>query len=248
MDNWFNYDQLVIHSQKLGHMHNRLMTRKPDTAGGAGEPLGRRARKALAVRQALFESGLAAFERQPIGLVSILDITEAADVAKGVFYLQFKSKDDFLLALWEEVQGRFLDAVRTATMQSGSRSERVDAAIREFVSLVGRAPGAARYWIRMSSFFPDDIGQPGHFARIRQEYVQQLAALIAGESVAEPGTETLQIALVVDALFWAVVAAEVQRGQPILDTETLIKAVHAALPSLAREPTRDRIRSLPEKD
>ena len=55
----------------------------PDQAE-ALKPLGRRARKALAVRQALFDAGLSAFERQPIGLVSILDITEAADVAKGV--------------------------------------------------------------------------------------------------------------------------------------------------------------------
>jgi AcrR family transcriptional regulator len=57
------------------------------------------ARKVLAVRQARFDAGLAAFERQPISLVSILDITEAADVAKGVFHLHFRSKDEYLLAL-----------------------------------------------------------------------------------------------------------------------------------------------------
>ena len=196
------------------------------------------------MRQALFESGLAAFERQPIGLVSILDITEAADVAKGVFYLQFKSKDDYLLALWEEVHGRFLDAVRTAIIESGSQSERIDTAIQEFLSFVRRAPAAARFWIRMSSYFPDEIGQPGHLARIRQEYVQQLAALMAGEKVAELTSDDVQIALIVDALCWAVVGAEVQRGEPLLDVQTLVETVHAALPSLRRASTRGEARVL----
>lgn len=218
---------------------NGLMTKDLQNQFDATEPLGRRARKALAVRQALFEAGLAAFERQPIGLVSILDITEAADVAKGVFYLQFKSKDDYLMALWEEIQGRFLDAVRAAIVHSGSRSERVDTAIQECMSFVQRAPAAARFWIRMSSYFPDEIGQPGHLARIRQEYVQQLAALMAGESMAELTSDEIQMAVIVDALCWAAVGAEVQRGEPILDTQTLINAIHAALPSFRRESARN---------
>lgn len=220
------------------------MTKETDTSVGAMEPMGRRARKALAVRQALFEAGLAAFERQPIGLVSILDITEAADVAKGVFYLQFKSKDDYLLALWEEVQSRFLDAVRTAIVHSGSRSERVDIAIQELMSFAQRAPAAARFWIRMSSYFLDEIGQPGHLACIRQEYVQQLAALMAGESVAELTSDDTQIALIADALGWSVVGAEVQRGEPILDAQTLINAIRAALPSLRLDATRKRPRAV----
>lgn len=225
-------------------MDNAMVTKRPPNETDAGEPLGRRARKALAVRQALFESGLAAFERQPLGLVSILDITEAADVAKGVFYLQFRSKDDYLLALWEEVQGRFLDSARTAVIDCSEQSARIDMATREFMSFVHQAPAAARFWLRMSSYFPDEIGEPGHLTRIRQEYLQQLGALIAGKTVADLSADDVQIALVVDTLCWAVVGAEVQQGEPLLDAQTLVQTVRAALPSLHRDATRDSVKSL----
>ena len=225
-------------------MDNATVTKEPPNETDAREPLGRRARKALAVRQALFESGLAAFERQPIGLVSILDITEAADVAKGVFYLQFRSKDDYLLALWEEVQGRFLESGRTAVIDCGDQSARINMAIREFMSFVQRAPATARFWLRMSSYFSDEIGEPGHLSRIRQEYLQQLATLIAGKTVADLSANDVQIALVVDTLCWAVVGAEVQQGEPLLDAQTLVQTVRAALPSFHLEATRDNVKSL----
>jgi AcrR family transcriptional regulator len=192
-------------------------------------PLGRRARKALAVRQALFESGLTAFERQPIGLVSILDITEAADVAKGVFYLHFKSKDDYLLALWEEVQGRLLDAARTAMIDCREKGDRIDFVTRAFIAFVGEASAAARFWIRMSGYFPDEIGEPGHLMRIRQEYTQQLAALIAGKTVSRLSARDLRVATLVDAICWAAISAEIQQGEPLLDARALIGVVRAAL-------------------
>lgn len=199
----------------------------------AGQPVGRRARKALAVRQALFEAGLSAFERQPIGLVSVLDITEQADVAKGVFYLQFRSKDDYLMALWEEVQSRFLDAVRTSIIESRSQEERIVAAARELLSFCAQAPATARFWLRMSSYFPDEIGEPGHLARIRQEYIQQLAAAIAGKTVTKLGTSDVQIATIVDALGWAMVGAEMHGGEPLLDEQGLVTAIRGALPPAA---------------
>jgi AcrR family transcriptional regulator len=220
------------------------MTKEPNTPVSAQEPLGRRARKALAVRRALFESGLAAFERQPIGLVSILDITETADVAKGVFYLQFKSKDDYLLALWEEVQSRFLDAARTAVIDCGEQSSRIEIATREFVSFVHNATAATRFWLRMSSYFPDEIGEPGRLVRIRQEYLQQLAALIVGKTVADLSADDVQTALVVDTLCWAVAGAEIQQGEPLLDAQTLVQTVRAALPHFYRDRARENVTSL----
>lgn len=216
-------------------MDNVTVTAKPPTETDAREPLGRRARKALAVRQALFESGLAAFERQPIGLVSILDITEAADVAKGVFYLQFKSKDDYLLVLWEEVQGRFLDAARTAVIDCGEQSARIETVAREFMSFVHRAPAAARFWIRMSGYFTDEIGEPGHLGRIRQEYAQQLAALIAGKTISRLTVHDIRVATLLDALGWAAAGAEVQQGESLIDARALVQAVHAILPPLGRK-------------
>lgn len=204
------------------------MTNTPADRNDAFEPVGRRARKALAVRQALFEAGLSAFERQPIGLVSILDITEAADVAKGVFYLQFKSKDDYLLALWEEVQRRFLAEVRSAAVDCRSQAARLEAAVAQFESFARHSPAATRFWIRMSSCFPDEVGQPGHLSRIRQDYIEKLAIIVTRKTPETLASRDTRIALVLDSLCWAIVSAEVQMAEPLFDTRGLVKAIQAA--------------------
>ena len=204
-----------------------MMEKDNDT--GEVAPLGRRARKALAVRQALFDAGLAAFERQPIGLVSVLDITETADVAKGVFYLQFRSKDDYLLALWQEVQNRFLDSARSKAIDRRSASARLAATVAALQSFAHDLPSATRFWLRMSSYLPDEIGKPGHLTRIRQSYLQELAAVIAGCSVADLADKDLGIALIVDTFGWAVVGAELHDGAPPLDEKSLLKSIRAAL-------------------
>lgn len=198
------------------------------------KPLGRRARKAMAVRQSLFTAGLAAFERQPIGLVSILDITEEADVAKGVFYLHFKSKDEYLLALWEDVRRSFMDGVRAATMECRSQSARVEATVRQFARLPGNSPGAARFWIRMSSYFPDEVGEPGHLARIQQEYVQQLAANLAGQTFEGLTPGDVRAALLADSICWAVINTSVTTGESLCDEKTLVHIVASAIKTAVR--------------
>ena len=198
------------------------------------KPLGRRARKAIAVRRALFAAGLRAFERQPIGLVSILDITEAADVAKGVFYLQFKSKDAYLLALWEDVQRTFIDTVRAALQDSRSRSARVGVTVRRFVSFAADNPAAARFWIRMSSYFPDEVGEPEHLTRVREQYVRQLAAIIAGRTVDELEPEDVRGALLMDSICWAFIGASATTGEQLCDHGALARIVTSAIRTAGR--------------
>jgi AcrR family transcriptional regulator len=212
--------------------NDAVASKKTNDDAAALQPLGRRARKALAVRQALFEAGLAAFERQPIGLVSILDITEAADVAKGVFYLHFKSKDEYLLALWEEVQRRFLDSLRAETLGRRSTKGRVAAAVKRFARLTTDSPASARFWIRMSSYFPDEVGEPGHLARIHQEYVRQLAGVLAGRAFEELTPADVRAALVVSSVCWAIVNTSLSADEALCDEGTMIRIVNAAMKAL----------------
>ncbi len=198
------------------------------------KPLGRRARKAMAVRQSLFAAGLAAFERQPIGLVSILDITEEADVAKGVFYLHFKSKDEYLLALWEDVQRSFLDGARAATLECRSYTNRIEATVRHYARITQDSSAAARFWIRMSSYFPDEVGEPGHLARIHQEYVQQLAATLAGRSFDELTPEDVRAALLADSICWAVINTSISTGEPLCDDVAMVRMVASAIKTMCR--------------
>lgn len=192
-------------------------------------PLGRRARKALAVRNALFEAGLAAFERQPISLVSILDITDRADVAKGVFYLQFRSKDSYLLALWEEVQRRFLEALRAEVPGRRSRTGRIEAAVGHHAVFTRSSRAAARFWVRMSSYFADEVGEPGELARLRQAYIRQLAAIIAAQPERKLSSRDVRMAQVLDSICWGVAGTEARTGEPLSDTRNLVNAVLAAM-------------------
>jgi AcrR family transcriptional regulator len=192
-------------------------------------PAGRRARKAAAVRRALLDAGLSAFERQPLGLVSILDITEAADVAKGVFYLQFRGKDEFLIALWEDRLRVFLDAVRPAVSLCRSDRERLDAAIGQYARTATASPATARFWLRMSGYFSDEIGQPGELSRLRQQYLEQLAATIGDIKLQHVAARDLELASLVDACSWAIIWRAIQSGNPVPDEAVLIEIVHGAV-------------------
>ena len=63
---------------------------------------GRRERRKTQNRRALLTCAQALFTEQGIGATRIEDITERADVAKGVFYNYFPSKDDIIAELLEE--------------------------------------------------------------------------------------------------------------------------------------------------
>lgn len=188
---------------------------------------GRRARKALAVRRALFEAGLVAFERQPIALVSVLDITEAADVAKGVFYLQFRSKDEFLLALWQDVQLRCLEVLRSKASEVASGS-RVPAVVSALLGYFGQRESERRFWIRMTSFFVDEVGLPGELRRIRDDYARGLAAILEDTDAEQVTGPQLESARVVDAMCWATLAAESFVGRPLLARDAIVAAAIAA--------------------
>lgn len=189
----------------------------------------------MAVRQALFNAGLTAFERQPISLVSVLDITEAANVAKGVFYLYFRSKDQYLLALWEEVQGHFLVAATAATAKCRSQSARVESLVQQYIVTAEASPAAARFWIRMSSYFSDEVGEPGHLERLQQSYGRRLAAILTGRRVDDITGNDCRAALLVDGFCRSAISHTTDAGHsPPINLQTLSPVVAAILKTMHR--------------
>lgn len=197
--------------------------------GNEEKPLGRRARKALAVRQALFTAGLNAFERQPVALVSVLDITEAADVAKGVFYLYFRSKDQYLLALWEEVQGDFLVAATAAAANGRSQSARIESLVQQYITTAETAPAAARFWIRMSSYFSDEVGEPGHLERLQRSFGRRLSAILNRRAVDDITDDECRAALLVDGFCRSAVSHLTGDGPWTISRDTLSPVIAAIL-------------------
>ena len=100
--------------------------------------------------------------------------------------------------------------------------------------MIAEAPRECRFWLRMSSYFGDEIGQPGQMSRLRQEYLQQLAALIAGVTLEEVDTREIQLATIVDGACWGLISQAVQLGITALEEESFIKAITSAIRSLLR--------------
>jgi AcrR family transcriptional regulator len=207
----------------------------PDGGVSGSEPqLGRRARKALATRHAMFAAGLAAFENRPLGLVSVLDITEASDVAKGVFYLHFRGKDEYLIELWDFVRSRFLDALRDKLEATRARRARLEAVVAHYYAALVGAPRDCRFWLRMSSYFGDEVGQPGQMSRSREVYLQRLASLMAGVPRNEVGAAEIRAASVLDGASWGLISQSLQLGGAALDEPGFVRAVTSAVRALPR--------------
>ncbi|MGY2049024.1 TetR/AcrR family transcriptional regulator [Methylobacterium sp. JK268] len=152
-------------------------------------------------RDELMDAAQALFLRKGFAATSVSEIVEDADVAKGTFYLYFKTKDDVLAAL----RTRFVDGF----------CERVDAAMA-----AGHADAAARLdaWVRacvdayLDNVAVHDLVFHQHApsdraARTGNPVVVRLAALIARGTAEKAWTADhapLTAVMLFDALHGAV--------------------------------------------
>jgi AcrR family transcriptional regulator len=70
-------------------------------------------------RGALVDAAIRVFADKGVAVSSVDDIVEAAGVAKGTFYLYFKTKDDAVNAVAERVVDGVADIVETAAVAPG---------------------------------------------------------------------------------------------------------------------------------
>jgi len=83
------------------------------------QPLGRRERNKLRVKEGLYSSALALFTEQGYDRTSIDDIAERADVARGTFFNYFQRKED-LISAWGEKRRQKLRACVEEAQPAGS--------------------------------------------------------------------------------------------------------------------------------
>ena len=105
--------------------------------------LGREAAKDE-TRRALIAAGLAEFAQHGIDLPSLDAICSRAGYTRGAFYVHFRDREDFLVAVMEHVIGTFLDAV----IATGDEAHDLERTIERFAdaasaALVARGDEAA---------------------------------------------------------------------------------------------------------
>lgn len=82
----------------------------PPADDPAGAPAAAPVTRGMATRRALVEAALELFEAKGVEATSVDEITAAADVAKGTFYVHFQRKQDVLL----EWAAQLVDGLDTA--------------------------------------------------------------------------------------------------------------------------------------
>jgi TetR/AcrR family transcriptional regulator, transcriptional repressor for nem operon len=81
-------------------------------------------------RADLLAAGRDLFLARGIAATSLDDITSAAGVSKGLFYLYFRSKEDLVLALQEQHSNQFAERIRVAAAASQDWAAKLDACVQ----------------------------------------------------------------------------------------------------------------------
>ncbi len=81
-------------------------------------------------RADLLAAGRSLFLARGIAAASLEDITRAAGVSKGLFYLYFRSKEDLVLALQEQFSLQFAARIRAAADAQADWGAKLDACVQ----------------------------------------------------------------------------------------------------------------------
>lgn len=102
-----------------------------------------RAQAKQETREALIQAGVAAFAAEGLDTPSLDAICARAGYTRGAFYVHFKDRDDFLVAVMEHVLGRFLDAVIATGDEAHDLDHTIDRFAGALATAAGPAPGPA---------------------------------------------------------------------------------------------------------
>jgi len=91
-------------------------------------------------RRALIAAGLAEFADHGVDLPSLDAICSRAGYTRGAFYVHFRDRDDFVVAVMEHVIGTFLDAV----IATGDEAHDLERTIERFAEAAAAALAARR--------------------------------------------------------------------------------------------------------
>lgn len=226
----YNYDDPVTFVKSTAVVSFQIKNAFIRSSVVIQEPQGRRERKALRAREAMFDAALQAFDARPIASVSVLDVTEAADVAKGVFYLHFRSKDSFVLALWARTEQHFHTMLQERVTANQSQSARVDALIEGHLEALHNAPSETRFILRVRGLLPGDLkSDDDTVVSMRAKHLEAFTGLVYG--VDNVNESTTRRAAVIDAALWGAIDQVVQHGDSSIDRPALRAALIQALRS-----------------
>lgn len=162
-------------------------SRKPLTARGE------------ATRQKLLEAAEAFFGQKGYHATSVTDVTRAAGVAQGTFYLYFDGKEEVFRELVRDLSHRLRRAIARETAGVRGRLAVEDAGLRAFLRFASEHRDL--YRIVFESQFIDPALFQWYYERIADGYARGLEAAMGAGEIRRLDPETVAYALMGAAHF-----------------------------------------------
>lgn len=144
----------------------------------------RRKRQMAERRQRILESAQRLFREAGYDNVTMQDIADASEVSKGGIYLQFRNKEDLILALVQSSFDRLEELMAVAATKPGSACERLEHIARAYIQHVLEEPGKGDHFWLLARLTPDPASE--NQAQVR-ERISRLNEVVA--RVFEEGTK-----------------------------------------------------------
>jgi TetR/AcrR family transcriptional repressor of nem operon len=183
-------------------------------------------------REALIVAGISAFSEEGLDTPSLDAICARAGYTRGAFYVHFKDRDDFLVAVMTYIFTGFLDAI----IATGDSSLDLERTIETFIAAMEAGAPPMRGPVPMHQF----LAACSRSERVRTEYVAVLTEAVKRVTLAASEGQTagtvrtdvppLHIALILTALALGVqslleVQYPVNLKGPTQDLEKLLRPI-----------------------
>jgi AcrR family transcriptional regulator len=178
----------------------------------------KRDRRREQTRNALINAGLRLFAERPVEGVTIDNLVQAANVAKGSFYNHFTDRDSLVLALANDIRSGIESLIAKANANIADPAERIVRAVCVYVRYAHDDPIRAAVLLRLDT---DMSTAPSSF---NQGILSDIAMGLANGRISAPTTEA-------GMLFVAGVARIATRK--VIQLNDLAAAIHLSQPLIA---------------
>ena len=162
-------------------------------------PTGRRERKREATRTNIINASAALFDEYGFDSVTIDDITERADVAKGTFYLHFRTKEEVAIEVYNSFIG---EAVARVLIEASERSSARQLLLSFFEAAAGPAVEKRRLaQVALSSAMSQAYAEPEEDEDLFSKTLMTIAGRGQQSGELRLDWTVTELALLIGALF-----------------------------------------------
>lgn len=180
---------------------------------------------------ALVEAGLAVLRRDGVAGLTVAEVLREAGLSTRAFYRHFQSKDELVLAIYEQDSHRAHARLRERLAAAASARAAVEVWIDETLGLAFDPRRARRTRVLATEGARLQAEHPAEFGRIVDGVLEPLIEILRGV----PGADPERAARSIHAVTWGLVVEKLHGGDIWLE-EARVHALRFCLPALGMTP------------